>query len=167
MAEKTLNQIPRSLREQYDKGMTALQRKNFDYAIAIFGAVLEQDPAFFDCRQALRASQFQKTSGGSSFFKKMLSGASSSPLLAKGQLALRMNALDALKIAEQILSSDPNSAAGHKLLADAADHCRITQDGGHVAGNSGEEFAQGQGGAKEFGSLLCQYGPGRKGGKDF
>ena len=120
MAEKTISQIPRHLREQYEKGKTAFDRQNFDYAIAIFNQVLEQDPAFYDCREALRASQFKKSGGSTTFFKKMLSGAGSSPLLAKGQLALMKEPKDALKIAEQILNYDPNSAAGHKLLGEAA-----------------------------------------------
>jgi tetratricopeptide (TPR) repeat protein len=120
MAEKTISQIPRHLREQYEKGKTAFDRQNFDYAIAIFNQVLEQDPAFYDCREALRASQFKKSGGSTTFFKKMLSGAGSSPLLAKGQIALMKEPRDALKIAEQILNGDPNSAAGHKLLGEAA-----------------------------------------------
>jgi tetratricopeptide (TPR) repeat protein len=40
--------------------------------------------------------------------------------VAKGQLALMKNPADALAIAEDILSADPNSAAGHKLLGEAA-----------------------------------------------
>src|ERR1700722_11146896 len=101
MAEKTIGQIPRHLREQFEKGKTAFERNNFDYAIAIFSQVLEQEPAFYDCREALRASQFKKSGGSTTFFKKMLSGAGSSPLLAKGQLALMKEPKDALKIAEQ------------------------------------------------------------------
>jgi tetratricopeptide (TPR) repeat protein len=120
MAEKTINQIPRPVREQYEKGKSAFDRQNFDYAVAIFTGVLAQEPAFYDCREALRAAQSKKNTGGTTFFKKMLSGAGSSPLVAKGQIELMKNPLDALKTAEQILNSDPNSAAGHKLLADAA-----------------------------------------------
>lgn len=121
MPEKTLSQISRPLREQYEKGKAALDRHNYDYAIAILSGVLEQEPAFFDCRQLLRISQHKKAEGrGRGFFKKMMSGASSQPLLAKGQFALRSQPLEALKIAEQILTSDPHSTQGHKLLADAA-----------------------------------------------
>jgi len=50
----------------------------------------------------------------------MMSGASSQPLVAKGHVALRSEPLEALRIAEQILNSDPHSSQGHKLLADAA-----------------------------------------------
>src|SRR5271156_1379626 len=119
MAEKLIGQIPRPVREQYQKGMTAFERKNFEYAIAIFNQVLAQEPAFFECRQALRVSQHKKAGGSTSFFKKMMSGAGSSPLLAKGQLILGRNPLEAMKVAEQILNGDPLNASAHKLLAEA------------------------------------------------
>lgn len=120
MPEKSLNQIPRGLRDQYEKGLKNFQQQNFDYAIAILTQVLVQEPAFYDCRQALRATQFKKAGASSGFFKKVFSGASSSPLIAKGQMALRGNPIEALNIAEQILNNDPNSSSGHKLVADAA-----------------------------------------------
>ncbi len=120
MPEKSLNQVSRPLREQYEKGVKNFQQQNFDYAIAILTQVLVQDPAFYDCRQALRATQFKKAGVNTGFFKKVFSGASSSPLVAKGQMTLRSNPIEALNIAEQILNSDPNSSSGHKLVADAA-----------------------------------------------
>ena len=126
MAEKTINQIPRPIREQYEKGKTAFERKNFEYAVSIFNQVLDQEPAFYECREYLRAAQVQKSGGGSStFFKKVFSGAGSSPLLAKGQVELMRNPVDALKTAEQILKSDPNSMSAHKLLAQAAIACEF------------------------------------------
>jgi tetratricopeptide (TPR) repeat protein len=120
MPEKSMNEVPRDLRELYQKGATALQRQNFDYALAIFQQVLQREPGFFDCRQALRATQYKKNGNSGGFFKKMIGGASSSPLIAKGQLSLRNNPLDALQTAEQILNSDPANTAAHKLLAEAA-----------------------------------------------
>ena len=121
MPEKTLSQIPRPLREQYEKGKAVLDHRNYDYATDILTAVLEQEPAFLECRQILRITQHKKAEGGrGGFFKRMVSSASSSPLIAKGQLALRSQPLEALKIAEQILNSDPHSAQGHKLVAEAA-----------------------------------------------
>ena len=90
MAEKTMGQIPRPVREQYQKGMTAFDRKNFEYAIAIFTTVLAQEPGFFECRQALRVCQHKQSGGGSTFFKKMLSGAGSQPLLAKAQMQFKL-----------------------------------------------------------------------------
>jgi tetratricopeptide (TPR) repeat protein len=120
MPEKALNQVPRALREQYQKGEAALQRQNYDYAIAILTQVLEQEPAFYDCRAALRVSQSKKSGAGTGFFKKMLSGASSSPLVAKAQISMNSNPQEALSIGEQILNNDANSSAGHKIVAEAA-----------------------------------------------
>jgi tetratricopeptide (TPR) repeat protein len=91
--------------------------------------VLEKEPGFFDGRKALREIQSRKAGGGGGFFKKMLSGASSSPLVAKGQLALRNNPAGALAIAEQILNSDPNSSAGHRLIVQAAQALALPRTG--------------------------------------
>jgi tetratricopeptide (TPR) repeat protein len=120
MAEKNLNEIPRDLRALYEKGGAALQRNNLDYAIAIFSQVLLKEPGFYDCRESLRAAQLKKSGGSTNLFKKVLGTASNSPMIAKGQMSLSKNPLDALAIAEQILCGDPNSTAAHKLLADAA-----------------------------------------------
>jgi tetratricopeptide (TPR) repeat protein len=120
MPEKELQAIARPLRDQYEKGLAAIHRENFDYAIAILDAVLRQEPGFYSCREALRAAQFKRAGKKAGFLKRMLGTASHSPLIAKGQLALRSNPLDALATAEQILNSDPHSLAAHRLLAEAA-----------------------------------------------
>jgi tetratricopeptide (TPR) repeat protein len=120
MPEKSLSQIPRDLRELYQKGTTALTRQNFDYALAIFQQVLQKEPAFFDCRQALRAAQFKKAGNSTGFFKKMLGGASSSPGIAKAQLSMRKEPLEAIQTLEQVLSGDPSNSTAHKMLAEAA-----------------------------------------------
>ena len=120
MPEKALNEVPRDLRDLFQKGSVALQRQNYDYAIALFSQVLQTDPAFFDCRQALRVAQFKKSGGNTSFFKKVFSGASSSPQMAKAQMTLRKNPLEAMQIVEQILTGDPNNSGAHKILAEAA-----------------------------------------------
>ena len=56
MPEKSLTAIPRPLREQYEKGLAALQRQNFDYAIVILEQVLQQEPGFYAGREALHNS---------------------------------------------------------------------------------------------------------------
>ena len=55
MPEKGSSSLPRALREQYEKGLAALQRQNFDYAIAILAEVLQREPGFYSGREALRA----------------------------------------------------------------------------------------------------------------
>src|ERR1043166_6374788 len=121
MPEKPLSAIPRQWRDQYEKGKVAFQRNNLDYAISILANVLKNEPGFFYAREALGAAQFKKTGGGQTgFFKKMIGGATSQPALAKAQLSLRKNPLEAIEAAEEVLSNDPMSSGAHKLPADAA-----------------------------------------------
>ncbi len=49
----------------------------------------------------------------------MLSGAGNSPQIAKAKMALNKNPAEAMAIAEQILNSDPNSSAAHRIIVDA------------------------------------------------
>src|SRR5579859_2382584 len=120
MAEKSLNDLPRDLRALHTKGSDAFQRENYDYAIALFNQILEKQPAILDVRKSLRAAQFKKAGGGGGFFKRAFNSASSSPMIAKGQMTVRKNPQEAMQIAEQILNGDPHSSAAHKLLAEAA-----------------------------------------------
>jgi tetratricopeptide (TPR) repeat protein len=120
MAEKSLTEIPRAWRDQYEKGLAAMHKDNLDYALALFDQVLVAEPGFYLCREALRATQFKRTSGETGLFKRFLGAAGSSPHLAKGQLALRTNPLEALRHAEQALNGDPHNQTAHRLLAEAA-----------------------------------------------
>jgi tetratricopeptide (TPR) repeat protein len=121
MAEKNIKEISHDARALFTKGSEAAQRENTDYAIALFCQVLEKEPAFYDCRKALRAAQFKKAGGGSTgFFKKMMSGAGSSPQVAKAKMALGKNPGEAMGIAEQILNGDPNNSSAHRIIVDAA-----------------------------------------------
>ncbi|HSU54302.1 MAG TPA: hypothetical protein VLT36_09605, partial [Candidatus Dormibacteraeota bacterium] len=120
MAEKTLNDLTRDLRLQYNKGHDALQRDNFDYAISLFNQVLAAEPGLYECRRELRAAQLRKAGGRGGFMKKMWSSASSTPLVGKGEVALRRDPAEALQIAEQILNTDPNNSAAHRLIVRAA-----------------------------------------------
>lgn len=120
MPEKSLNTIPRNWRDLYEKGKIALQRNNLEYALTIFNQVLQSEPGFYECREALRAAQFKKAGAGAGFFKKAFGAATSQPLLVKAQMALRKNPIEAVQIAEQLLNGDPHSTTAHKLMAEAA-----------------------------------------------
>ena len=120
MAEKGVNDIPRDVRPLFTKGNDALARENFDYAIDLFNQVLAREPRIYDCRKALRAAQFGKAGSDRGFFKKAWSSASSSPQVAKAQMALRKDPVEALAVAEQVLGSDPNNSGAHKVVVEAA-----------------------------------------------
>ena len=71
-------------------------------------------------RIVLRESQRKKRKGGG-LFSKIVGTAASSPALAKGEMALRKgDYATALSLAEEVLSDDPESKPGHRLLAEAA-----------------------------------------------
>jgi tetratricopeptide (TPR) repeat protein len=120
MSEKSVNEIPREVRPLFTKGNDALSRDNFDYAISLFSQVLLREPRIFECRKLLRRAQFGKAGSGGGFLRKAWSSASSSPLLAKAQMTLRRDPAEALALAEQMLSADPNSSAAHKVIVEAA-----------------------------------------------
>jgi tetratricopeptide (TPR) repeat protein len=120
MPEKTVNDLPGEMRKLYSKGYEAFQRENYDYAIELFNQVLIREPSNFEVRQSLRAAQNGKSGAKTGFFKRAFSSASSSPMVAKGQLALRKNPQEAIQIAEQILASDANNTGAHKIIAEAA-----------------------------------------------
>ena len=104
----------------YSKGYEAFQRENFDYAIELFNQILVKEPTVYECRQALRAAQNGKSGAKTGFFKRAFSSATSSPMVAKAQLALRKSPQEAIQVAEQVLNSDANNAGAHKVIAEAA-----------------------------------------------
>ncbi|MGO8931840.1 MAG: tetratricopeptide repeat protein [Limisphaerales bacterium] len=120
MAEKSLTDVSHDLRMLFTKGNQALQRDNFDYAIDLFNQVLAKQPGLFECRKALRTAQMVKAGKGGGFFKRTCRSMGSSPMVAKGHMALGKDPAEALKIAEQILNSDPHSSGAHKLVVEAA-----------------------------------------------
>ena len=120
MPEKSLNDLPRELRMIHTKATEALQRENYAYGVVLFAQILTKEPYIFECRKALRLAQNGKSGARGGFFKRAFSSASSSPMVAKGQMALRKNPLEAVQIAEQILNSDAQNPGAHRLIAEAA-----------------------------------------------
>jgi predicted Zn-dependent protease len=121
MPEKLVNEIPADLRRLFTKALEAAQRENPDYAITLYCQILEKEPAFYDCRRALRGEQMKKAAGTTTgFFKKMMSGAGASPHIAKAKMALSRDPGEAMAIAEQVLNTDPNNSYAHRIIVDAA-----------------------------------------------
>ncbi len=121
MPDKSISEIAPDARRLFTKANEAAQRDNGDYAIDLYCQVLSREPGFLECRRLLRAEQQKKAAKGTGgFFKKMMSGAGSSPQLAKAKLILSKNPADAMAAAEQVLSSDPASAAALRIVADGA-----------------------------------------------
>jgi tetratricopeptide (TPR) repeat protein len=128
MPEKTINEISPDARRLFTKASEAAQRENGDYAIALYGQILEKEPGFLECRRLLRAEQQKKAGAGSTgFFKKMMSGAGSSPLIAKAKMIIGKNPAEAMAVGEQVLNTDPNSLAALRIVADGAVALQLMQ----------------------------------------
>ncbi len=119
MAEKLIAEVSSMAREQFSKCNAALAKANWDYAVEILKELLRLEPGFFDARMALRAAQIKKAESAG-LFKKALGVAGNTQLIARGQLALRNNPVEALNLAEEIMGHDPSSQMGQRILADAA-----------------------------------------------
>lgn len=120
MPEKNANEIPRDVRDLYEKGNSAVQKENWDYAFLFYLQALQKEPGFLECRQALRAAQLTKAGRTTSFFRKVMGTAGSSPLIAKASMAVTKKPLEAIALCEEILNTDPNNSLAHKTLAEAA-----------------------------------------------
>ncbi len=120
MPEKSLTAIPKPVREQYEKGVFALERNNLDYAIELLLAVLKSEPGFLAGRDALRRAAVKKAGASTGMFKKFVSSAGSSPALAKAKFLLENQPLDALFIAEQVIAGDPRNNLAHDIFSKAA-----------------------------------------------
>src|SRR6478736_5415126 len=121
MPEKSLSDIPREVRPLFTKANDALGRENFDYAIDLLMQVIARAPEVVEVRKALRKAQLGKAAAkGGGFFKKVFSSAGSAPQIAKAQMALNSNPIEAMAIAEQVLNSDAKSNQAHKIIVQAA-----------------------------------------------
>ena len=120
MAEKTINDLPRELRQLYTKASDALLRENYDYPIELFNQILAKEPTVYECRKALRTAQQKRGGGGTGFFKKAWNSAASSPGIAKARMTLRKDPAEAMQLAEQILNTDPDNSSAHKIVVEAA-----------------------------------------------
>lgn len=120
MAEKTSSEVAPFCREQFEKGMAAYNRQNYDYAAEILSGLLQLEPGYYEAREALRVTQFKRIKSDQGFFSKILGKASVSPTLAKAQMLAKRKPLEALLAAEQVLNVDPGNTAAHRALAEAA-----------------------------------------------
>jgi len=120
MAEKSLTDLPRNVREQFDKGLAALERSNWDYAIELLLGVVKAEPAFLTGREALRKGALKKAGAGTGLFKKIVSSAGSGPALARAKFLVESQPLEAMFSIEQVLAGDPRNSLAHDLFAKAA-----------------------------------------------
>jgi tetratricopeptide (TPR) repeat protein len=117
MAVKTEKDLPEFHRANWLKAMSAMQLKNYGYAIQLLQTVLKSHPEFLSARQLVRKAAIAKLAGKKSLFAG-LSVASFSSI--KFQSQINKDALGALDAIEKSLESEPQNPQLNQLLKDAA-----------------------------------------------
>ena len=121
MAEVQMEDVPRRLRDTFEKGFAAFERNNLDYAISMFEAVVEQEPRLLKARKYLRAAEVRKfLDAGSGKSKHTTALLANLPGLIKAKLLLNKKPDQALAVMEKLLKADPLQAQFIILFAQAA-----------------------------------------------
>ncbi len=121
MAIVTLEELHGSMRKSFEKGASALERGNLDYAIDIFTNLIETEPNFFQGRQLLRVAEikrFQQKRGGQMTHSISSITGIGGVMAVNG--AMKKNPLKALLKAEKLLRADPLNKQFLDLHAKAA-----------------------------------------------
>jgi tetratricopeptide (TPR) repeat protein len=96
------------------KALSAVELRNYGYAISLISNVIKEFPGFLEARKVLRRAAIAATKGRKSF----LSGLSTASL--KGGGMIKKDPLAAMELAEKTLESDPYNTQANHLLKDAA-----------------------------------------------
>lgn len=128
MTVKKLADVPRKVREIYERGVAAMERGNLDYAIDTFLDLLDREPMVLEVRKVLRAAEIRKfrdAKGGT--MTHIITSLTGFPsvLITKGTMG--KNPLKAMHSAEKLLRRDPLNIMFLNLLAEAAMHADIPE----------------------------------------
>ena len=117
MAVKTEKELSEGLRALWLKAVSAIELRNFGYAISLLQEILKQEPEFLTGRQLLRRAEVTKSkSAKKSFFN--ISTASIGVM--KAQRELKKDPKHTIEMLEEVLESEPYNRQANLLLKEAA-----------------------------------------------
>ena len=119
ISEKELSQQNRAL---WLKATSAIETRNYGYAITLIQGILKESPEFLTGRQWLRRAEIALTKG-----KKSFMGGGASLQVMKAQGSVKKDPKSALIMAEEMLEKDPHNVAANGLLRDAAAALTMTE----------------------------------------
>jgi tetratricopeptide (TPR) repeat protein len=109
-------ELPDKLQKLYLKAESALELRNWDYAISLIQAILKQEPGFLEGRRTLRLSSVKAKEGKKGV---KLGGEALKVMKMQGQVKKDpLKVMDSLE--KEVLASDPYNAQGNELLYEAA-----------------------------------------------
>ena len=117
MAVINEKELPPNSRPLWLKATSAIETRNFGYAVSLIQVILKESPNFLVGRQWLRRAELATAKGGKGFLK----GFSGSSLQAmKSQGLIKKDPQAAILAAEEILEKEPHNIGANSLLRDAA-----------------------------------------------
>ena len=117
MAVKTEKDLSEAQRAHWLKAVSAIELRNFGYAISLLQAILKQEPEFLNARQLLRRSEVTKhRAAKKSFFN--ISTATISVM--KAQREVKKDPKRAVEMIEKVLEEEPYNRQANMVLKEAA-----------------------------------------------
>lgn len=117
MAAKTERELSEQLRGLWLKTVTAIELRNFDYAISLLQGILKQEPEFLTGRQLLRRTAITKHKADRrALFNISTSGIS----IMKAQRELKNSPGRAVEMIEKVLADEPYNRQANLVLKQAA-----------------------------------------------
>ena len=117
MAVISEKELPTTSRPLWLKATSAIETRNFGYAVSLIQVILKESPNFLVGRQWLRRAELATAKSGKGFLKG-LSGSSIQAM--KAQSLIKKDPQAAILAAEEILERDPHNSGANGLLRDAA-----------------------------------------------
>jgi tetratricopeptide (TPR) repeat protein len=119
MNDVSLNSLPKEIKDYYDKGIAAIQRGNFAYAVELFGAALSLKEDFAEARYYLWFSLWENSKRHSNIFSMIIGKIVSSVLLMQA-LSMRKTGKtsQAIYTYEKAMRADPGNGSILNAIAD-------------------------------------------------
>jgi len=117
MSLKSERELNPTSKNQVNRAKTAVQSKNFDYAITLLQATLKEEPLFLEGRRLLRAVEIQKFESTGTFTRQMANMRMSGSLVKLS--AGKKSPQEQLIQAEEILAIDPFQTKANVTIGEA------------------------------------------------
>ncbi|MEM6911448.1 MAG: tetratricopeptide repeat protein [Verrucomicrobiota bacterium] len=119
MSTLTENDLPQDVKANWLKGVSAIEIKNYGYAIKLLSHLVAQHPGFLDGRRALRRAAVLKKQGEKKGFLGGGGGGGGLSLMRiKGQV--KKDPVGAIAAIEKVLETEPHHPEANLVLYEAA-----------------------------------------------
>ena len=117
MAVKTEKELSESLRALWLKAVSAIELRNFGYAISLLQEILKQEPEFLTGRQLLRRAAVTRSKSAK---RRFFNISTASIGVMKAQRELKKDPKRTVEMLEEVLESEPYNRQANLLLKEAA-----------------------------------------------